>query len=159
MPKASSHEGHAFIVEAGVAIGGNIGKEGITVYRFANRIPMLFEGGSDVVTRVANKSIKWSSYKIDHKKQRVGVFVSTVSTRIPFKGTSKEYIGEDVTPINDAVKKALQMCCHQLKAHLSRRDAENDARTRRKNLVKYIPDVTRSIFRYWAALLLCIVIL
>lgn len=61
MPKASSHEGHAFIVEAGVAIGGNIGKEGITVYRFANRIPMLFEGGSDVVTRVANKSIKWSS--------------------------------------------------------------------------------------------------
>lgn len=34
-------------------------KEGVNVYRFANRIPLLFEGGSDVVTRVAMKRIKW----------------------------------------------------------------------------------------------------
>lgn len=29
----------------GIAIGGKNAKEGITVYRFANRIPLLFEGG------------------------------------------------------------------------------------------------------------------
>lgn len=33
-------------------------KEGVNVYRFANRIPLLFEAGSDVVTRVATKRIK-----------------------------------------------------------------------------------------------------
>lgn len=33
-------------------------KEGVNVYRFANRIPLLFEGGSDVVTKVASKRIK-----------------------------------------------------------------------------------------------------
>lgn len=33
-------------------------KEGVNVYRFANRIPLLFEGGSDVVTKVAFKRIK-----------------------------------------------------------------------------------------------------
>lgn len=33
-------------------------KEGVNVYRFANRIPLLFEAGSDVVTRVAMKRIK-----------------------------------------------------------------------------------------------------
>lgn len=33
----------------------------------------------------------------------VGVFVSIVSTKIPFKGTSKEYIGEDIEPMAEAV--------------------------------------------------------
>ena len=36
-------EGHAFIVEAAVSIGGKLLKPGINVYRFANRIPLLFE--------------------------------------------------------------------------------------------------------------------
>lgn len=34
-------------------------QEGITVHRFANRIPLLFEGGADVMTRTAHKDIKW----------------------------------------------------------------------------------------------------
>ena len=32
----------------------------------------------------------------------VGIFVSIVSTKIPFKGTSKEYIGDDNTEIAEA---------------------------------------------------------
>jgi DNA topoisomerase VI subunit B len=36
-------EGHAFIVEAAVSIGGRDVKPGINVFRFANRIPLLFE--------------------------------------------------------------------------------------------------------------------
>jgi DNA topoisomerase VI subunit B len=93
--KVSVYEGHPFVIEAAVSLGGNYAKEGVTVYRFANRIPLLFEGGADVATRVALTKIKWSNYKIDYKKDKVGVFVSIVSTKIPFKGTSKEYIGDD----------------------------------------------------------------
>ena len=51
-------DGHPFVVEAGVSLGGRNAKEGITVFRFANRIPLLFEGGADVVTRTATKRIK-----------------------------------------------------------------------------------------------------
>ena len=51
-------EGHCFIVEGGVCLGGEKAKEGITVYRFANRIPLLFESGADVATRTAHKRIK-----------------------------------------------------------------------------------------------------
>ena len=36
-------EGHAFIVEAAVSVGGRDMKQGINVHRFANRIPLLFE--------------------------------------------------------------------------------------------------------------------
>ncbi|CAM9373960.1 unnamed protein product, partial [Hapterophycus canaliculatus] len=121
-------------------------KEGVNVYRFANRIPLLFEAGSDVVTRVAMKRINWSSYKVDHKRDKIGVFVSTVSTKIPFKGTSKEYIGDDTEEIKKAVKHALQQCCLQLKAHLLRRNALRDQKERKKVLTKYIPDVSRAVF-------------
>ncbi|RHY83770.1 hypothetical protein DYB26_001659 [Aphanomyces astaci] len=78
--KTSEFEGHALIVEAAVS----------------NRIPLLFEAGGDVVTRTANKDINWTYYKMDPKRDKIGVFVSIVSTKIPFKGTGKEYIGDDI---------------------------------------------------------------
>lgn len=37
-------------------------------------------------------------------QDKIGVFVSIVSTKIPFKGTGKEYIGDDITEIATAVK-------------------------------------------------------
>ena len=136
-------EGHAFIVEAAVSIGGRDIKPGINTFRFANRIPLLFEvstglqcchllrfccalvgdlsersaiiitapagrrsrasdaekiaceqGGSDVITKTALKRITWPAYKISPTSDKVGVFVSIVSTKIPYKGAGKEYIGE-----------------------------------------------------------------
>ena len=36
-------EGHSFIVGAAVSLGGRDMKAGINIYRFANRIPLLFE--------------------------------------------------------------------------------------------------------------------
>ena len=144
--KPGAYDGHSFIVEAAVSLGGKDAKEGITVVRFANRIPLLFEGGADVATRVANSKIKWSSYKIDNKKDKIGVFVSIVSTKIPFKGTGKEYIGDDITEIQQSVKRAIQNCCQQLRAHLAKRNALRDVKERKSRLLKYIPDVSRSVF-------------
>jgi len=144
--RASAYDGHPFIVEAAVSLGGKGAKEGITVFRFANRIPLLFEGGADVVNRVAQSKIKWSSYKIDHKRDKIGVFLSIVSTKIPFKGTGKEYIGDDITEIQLSVKRSLQMCCQQLRSHVTKRNALKNLREKRSRLVKYVPDVSRSLF-------------
>ena len=148
--RAGAYEGHPFIIEAGVSLGGRDVKEGINVYRFANRIPLLFEGGADVVAMVASKRVHWASYKIDHKRDRIGVFVSIVSTKVPFKGTGKEYIGQDVTPIHDSVKRALQNCCQQLRQHMLKKRALKDQAERRKNFVRYIPDVSKAILRVLA---------
>lgn len=68
---AGVHEGHAFMAEAAVSMGGKDIKPGINVFRFANRIPLLFEGGSDVITRTAMKRINWASYKINHHTDKV----------------------------------------------------------------------------------------
>ncbi|PNH07647.1 DNA topoisomerase 6 subunit B [Tetrabaena socialis] len=87
---------------------------GINVYRFANRIPLLFEGGSDVITKTALRRINWSAYKIEQRTDKVGVFVSIVSTKIPFKGAGKEYIGDDVEEMVGAVKAAIQALEYQV---------------------------------------------
>lgn len=52
-------------------------------------------------------SFSWNSYKINQTQDKIGVFVSIVSTKIPFKGTGKEYIGDDISEIANAVKVGL----------------------------------------------------
>ena len=45
-----------------------------------------------------------------------------------------------------SVKRALQNCCQQLKAQLTQRNAIKDAKSRRSKLIRYVPDVSRSLF-------------
>ncbi|KAI7846328.1 hypothetical protein COHA_000165 [Chlorella ohadii] len=129
------HEGHAFIVEAAVSVGGKNIKPGLNIHRFANRIPLLFEGGSDVVTRTALKRITWSTYKINQNSDKVGVFVSLVSTKIPFKGAGKEYIADDVEEIQAAVNRYIPNVAAALFAVLEtvaeQREDGNAAKRRR----------------------------
>ncbi|KAJ1377062.1 Ribosomal protein S13-like, H2TH [Sesbania bispinosa] len=143
---AQVFEGHPFVVEAGVSIGGKDVKQGLNIFRFANRIPLLFEQGADVVTRTALKRINWSSYKINQIQDKIGVFVSIVSTKIPFKGTGKEYIGDDITEIASAVKSAIQQCCIQLKSKIVKKMQAREQQERKRNLSKYIPDATGAVY-------------
>lgn len=143
---AQVFEGHPFIVEAGVSVGGKDVKQGLNIFRFANRIPLLFEQGADVVTRTALKRINWNSYKINQTQDRIGVFVSIVSTKIPFKGTGKEYIGDDISEIASAVKTAIQQCCNQLKSKIVKRIHAREQQERKRNLSKYIPSATAAIY-------------
>ena len=136
--------GHPLIVEACVSLGGKDVKAGHNVFRFANRIPLLFEGGSDVVTRCVQR-LNWNTYKIDKNNDKIGIFVSIVSTKIPFKGTSKEYIGDDNVEIADAVDRAIRACATQLKGKIVRAQAAKERRARKKVLSRYIPDCARAI--------------
>ena len=71
--------------------------------------------------------------------------MSLVSTKVPFKGTGKEYIGDDIPEVHAAVKRALEKCCLQLKSKIVKQRSLADERERRKNLTKYIPDVARAM--------------
>src|SRR5439155_25229127 len=48
----SAYSGFPFIVEMGIAYGGDIPQPGLKFYRCANRIPLLYDEGSDVVLKV-----------------------------------------------------------------------------------------------------------
>ena len=112
-------DGHPLVVEAAVSLGGRRAKEGITVHRFANRIPMLFQPGSDVSFKTANNRIQWKAYRIDKNTQKIGVYVSIVSTRIPYGGAHKEFIGDENEDLQKCVRDAIMKCCIQLKVCLS----------------------------------------
>lgn len=142
---ADVFEGHPFIIEAGVALGGTGMKPGLNVFRFANRIPLLFEAGNDVVTKTARDSIRWSNYKISPTTERIGVICSIVSTKVPFKGTGKEYIGDDADSIKACVKRAITQCCLQLKTKLVRQAAQKDAAQRKMLITRYAPDIAHAI--------------
>ncbi|KAL3647620.1 DNA topoisomerase 6 subunit B [Castilleja foliolosa] len=143
---AQVFEGHPFIVEAGLSLGGKDVKHGLNIFRFANRIPLLFEKGADVVTRTASKKISWNNYKINQTQDKIGIFVSIVSTKIPFKGTGKEYIGDDISEIASAVKTAIQQCCIQLKSKIVKRIQAREQQERKRSLSKYIPNATTAIY-------------
>jgi len=136
--------GHPFMVEAAVSLGGRDVKPGLNVFRFANRIPLLFEPGSDVITKTA-ADVEWGRYKIDKATAKLGVFVSIVSTRIPFRGAGKEHIAEEAA-IADEVRKALMTCANQLAKKLGKRAEAKKRKARRKALQRYIPDASRAIF-------------
>jgi DNA topoisomerase-6 subunit B len=71
-------------------------KEGINVHRFANRIPMLFQPGSDLTVKActagAPKGVNWKQYKIDKNTHKIGVYVSICSTKIPYGGPNKVWL-------------------------------------------------------------------
>ena len=68
-----------------------------------------------MITKTALRRINWTSYKINQNSDKVGVFVSIVSTKIPFKGAGKEYIGaplpRDPSPHHlDRIHSRLALC-------------------------------------------------
>jgi len=145
-PDITVVDGHAVIVEAAVSLGGRRQKEGVQVHRFANRIPMLFQPGNDVSVKTAMGRVNWKQYRIDKNQHKIGVFVSVCSTKIPYGGPNKEYIGDENEELQKTVRSAIMQCCAQLKSRLSRAEALRNQKERRKNLHKYIPHVARSLF-------------
>jgi len=133
---ASAYSGFPFIVEMGIAYGGEINTRGIKVYRYANRIPLLYDEGSDVVLKVVN-DIDWSRYKA--KGDPPLVIVSHIcSTRIPYKTVGKENVA-DRQEIEKELKLAIQFIARKLSVFMNKKGQAEAAKKRANLYAKYIP--------------------
>ncbi|MFH0817327.1 MAG: DNA topoisomerase VI subunit B [Candidatus Micrarchaeota archaeon] len=103
--------GVPFMVEAAVAYGGQAGTKtangiGGDIIRFANRAPLLFDGGGCATTE-AVKTIDWKRYDIkEFDAEPLTVFINFVSIYVPYTGAGKQAISieeEIVTEIRYAV--------------------------------------------------------
>jgi len=64
--KPKAYQGHPFIVEVGIAYGGAITPQPEpVVLRYANKIPLIYDEGSDVMYKVVVKEIDWKRYGIE----------------------------------------------------------------------------------------------
>ncbi len=83
--------GHPFIVEGVIATCDAFPKSDIpTLYRFANRVPLLYDGNEDVMTRALRK-VGWSRYGVNSSTPSA-LFIHLCSTKIPYKEAGKQSI-------------------------------------------------------------------
>ncbi|HEY9205931.1 MAG TPA: DNA topoisomerase VI subunit B [Candidatus Methanoperedens sp.] len=146
---AAVHSGHPFQVEAGIAYGGNLGREEkVEILRFANRVPLLYQQGACAIAH-AVENIKWKNYSLDQPGGSfpVGpaiILVHVASTHIPFTSESKEAIA-DVPEIVEEIELALKDVARRLKLYLSRQDNLQRRREKEEIIQKILPRIAKKV--------------
>jgi DNA topoisomerase VI subunit B len=147
------------IVECGIAYGGDI--PSFKLYRFANKIPLLYDEGSDVAREVVSeveinkmgitkKEAKAQFSNGEIKSDRavellpIHTFFHICSTKIPYKTAGKESIASE-----GELKKHMKYCLSELYRKVSaqiRKELRMKEAQGRLNLYKYyIPLVVSAI--------------
>ncbi|MEZ0394623.1 MAG: DNA topoisomerase VI subunit B [Desulfurococcaceae archaeon] len=144
--KPSTYQGHPFAVEVGLAYGGKVPmseQDRPILLRYANKIPLLYDEGSDVITTVIKEEVNWDNYMITFPAPLV-LLVHVCSTKVPFKGVGKESIA-DVPEIRREIRLGLNEVLRRLRAHLIAKAKEAEAHRKAMSIIKFMPDVLRSL--------------
>ncbi len=97
----SEWQGNPFVIEAVLATGDDFPRSDIpTLYRFANRVPLLYDSTEDMLMRVMKRT-RWARYNVQTATP-VGLFVHICSTKIPFKAAGKQSLASIPEIENDA---------------------------------------------------------
>ena len=139
--KPATYAGHPFIIEGGIAYGGEIPKQGkFLIYRFANRIPLLYDEASDVSVKVVD-SMNWRRYKIT-PDMPIAILVHVCSTKVPYKTVGKEFIA-DRPEVKREIANGLREVARQLQHFLTRREHVDRERKRLGVFSKYLPKIAQ----------------
>ena len=137
--KPSTYAGHPFIIEMGIAYGGDVPKKNsFVIYRFANKIPLLYDEASDVSYRVIN-AMNWRRYKVS-PDMPIAIVVHICSTKVPYKTVGKEFIA-DRPEVRKEVANALREISRQLQRFLSKREHVDREKRRLSVFAKYLPRI------------------
>ncbi|MBO3769503.1 MAG: DNA topoisomerase VI subunit B [Thermoproteota archaeon] len=143
--KPQAYSGHPFIVEVGIAYGGKITPppDGTPIiFRYANRIPLLYDEANDVAYKVVNRLMNWKRYKIDPRIDPVRIIVHICSTKIPYKTVGKEYVA-DRPEIEREILNGLRNVCREISSYLSRKRNIERERKRLDVYRKYLPMIIK----------------
>ncbi|MBM4237802.1 MAG: DNA topoisomerase VI subunit B, partial [Euryarchaeota archaeon] len=140
----SVYAGNPFLVEVGVVYGGNLsGDQPVTILRFANRVPLLYQQGACVVTK-AIEGMDWRRYGLE---QRGGegvpygpaiILVHVASTKIPFTSEAKEAVA-NIPEIQEEIQLALKACGRKLKTHLNKRETKGKTKAKFEIVQEILP--------------------
>jgi len=139
--KPSTYAGHPFIIETAIAYGGDIPKkDDIVVYRFANKIPLLYDEASDVSVKVI-RGINWRRYKVA-SGMPLAILVHLCSTKVPYKTVGKEFIA-DRPEVKTEVLNGIREVARRLQTFLAKREHVAKERKRLSVFAKYLPKIAR----------------
>jgi DNA topoisomerase-6 subunit B len=139
--KPAAYSGFSFIVETAIAYGGEVQKPGIELFRFANRIPLLYDEASDVSWKVINSLINWRHYKIAPEVP-IALIVHLCSTKIPYKSVGKEFIA-DRPEVEREILNSIRELARKLSLFISRRASVEREKEKLDIFAKYMPKIAR----------------
>ncbi|WP_255149668.1 DNA topoisomerase VI subunit B [Halorarius halobius] len=147
---AEVHRGDPFIVEAGIAYGGDLPAEGnVEVLRFANRVPLVYRLGACSTTDVV-KNINWRNYGLDQPggsgmpNGPAVLMVHVASTNVPFTSESKDAVA-NVPEIEDEIELALREAARELKSYLNKQRSLEKRRRKENVLVDILPEMAAKL--------------
>lgn len=135
--------GVSFIVEAGIAYGGDAGRvvneqRKSEIMRFANRVPLTFDQGSCAITE-ALKSIDWKRYGLkDLDNTPLTLFVNLISTQVPYLSTGKQSISPEPEIVHE-IRQATMKLARKLQKHLRAKKAAKEKAMRSKVFEDLLP--------------------
>jgi DNA topoisomerase-6 subunit B len=109
------------------------------LFRFANKIPLLFDEASDVSWKVVNTEMDWRHYKAS-SDMPIAVFVHICSTKVPYKTVGKEFIA-DRPDVEKEVLNALREVARRLSLFLSKKIHMAHDKHRLDVFQKYLPRI------------------
>jgi len=113
----AAYSGFPFIVEVGLVYGSKQLGQGLELFRFANRIPLLYDEGNDVSWKVMNEEIDWKRYKIPQDAP-LAIITHVCSTKIPYKTVGKEYLADRIE-VEREIKNAIREVLRKVYTYLS----------------------------------------
>ncbi|MBP2030452.1 DNA topoisomerase-6 subunit B [Methanohalophilus levihalophilus] len=145
----SVFSGNPFVVEVGLAYGGDLPKEErVGIMRFANKVPLLYQQGGCVTTH-AVESIKWKQYGLNQPGGGLPVapvvlLVHVASTNVPFTSESKDAIA-DIPEIQNEVELALKEVGRKLNKFLKRQGNLKKRREKEVIITKVLPKMAEKL--------------
>ncbi|MFA6888909.1 MAG: DNA topoisomerase VI subunit B [Candidatus Woesearchaeota archaeon] len=145
----SVYRGNPFVVECALAYGGEQpAEEPITVLRFANKVPLLFQQGACAVTKSLINT-NWRSYGLSQSTGAlplapITLVVHIASVWVPFTSESKEAIAHYPEIIKE-VKLAVQECGRKLGSYIYKKKRIGDELKKRGYIEKYIPHIADAL--------------
>jgi DNA topoisomerase-6 subunit B len=143
------YRGNPFQVEVGLAHGGSWpADKPVELFRFANRVPLLFQRSACGITEAVVKT-DWRNYLLSQPKGSLPVgpmalLVHVASVWVPFTSESKEAVAHYPEIIRE-IQLAAQECGRKLAAHIRKRQHADYQAQRRSIFELYIQEVARAI--------------
>lgn len=139
--RPATYAGHPFVIETGIAYGGEVPKRGTFIlYRFANRIPLLYDEASDISMRVIT-TMNWRRYRV-MPDMPIAILVHICSTKVPYKTVGKEFIA-DRPEVRREIANGLREVARQIGHFMSKREHVDREKKRLGIFNKYLPKIAQ----------------
>jgi DNA topoisomerase-6 subunit B len=147
---AEVHGGDPFIVEAGIAFGGELQEESTAdLLRFANRVPLVYQQGACAITDVV-RGIDWRNYGLDQPggsgmpSGPAKILVHVASTNVPFTSESKDAVA-NIPAIEKQVELAVREASRGMKSHLNKRRSLQQRREKQSVIADILPKMAAKV--------------